>query len=209
MKVLIYFFLIVFVIGCNSNNKSNCTITSSELLQQSPGRVFGTNLKFGHINEFRDKGTDSIVGGYYVFYYSNRHLKSYQFFADFKTYVYEEEYDSLGNLIKIEGSPLVHSVVKRINSDSLEVKAYFFSMRKSYKPIIVKINDNETFALDLKKDSLYSNMRSGFFGFSFKGNSQVKIKFRIEYEATCFNKIHVFKDSITLKSEPQKALQLY
>jgi hypothetical protein len=209
MKVLIYLFLIVFVIGCNTNNKINCTITSSELLQQNHGRIFGTNLKFGSINEFRDKGTDSIAGGYYVFYYNNRHLKSYQFFANFKTYVYEEDYDSLGNLIRIEGSPLVHSVIKRINNDSIEVKAYFFSMKKSYKPIVVKINDSKTFSLDLKEDSLYSNMRSGVFGFNFKGNNQVKIKFGIEYEATCFNRTYILKDSITLKSEPPKALQLY
>jgi hypothetical protein len=160
--------------ACLTKSK-NCTITIDELLKDSSVRVFQIKGSSGEmISEFRDKGKDSLIAGYYSFY-GNGHLRYYKFFSTLNDYVYNEEYNDIGNLIKKEGNPLVHKCIKRVSQDSISIDIYFFSMNKSYEKLHVKTMNNKLLNLQLKKDTLYSNTTCASFGVNFKGYKDIDI----------------------------------
>src|SRR6266542_3521405 len=172
MKRLIKYIILPFpfLVSCVRYN-ANCNITIKEFLKENRNKVFGTKVDDGKVLEFRDKGRDSLVGGYYSFD-SNGYLKSYQFFSNMKEYVYNEEYDKKGSSINVMGYPLVHNVA-RLTSD--------------YR----------NFNLTPVKDTLYSNMLVSSFEFNnLKREQDIIAYFDVEYENECSKKIESFKDTI-------------
>lgn len=189
--------LIFFLTGCIQSDQT-CVFTKDELLKKDGDKVFATKITKSGFSDFRDKGKDSITSGYYCFY-NNAHLKSYQYFADMKTYVYSEEYDAKGNLSKIEGTPLVHNFVKLI-ADSLLIKLYFFSLNKHYKKINVITSDNRNLDLKLSDDTLYSNMKIASFAYNgLKEDKDIISYIDVEYENICTHESRIFRDTIALR----------
>lgn len=120
MKLVIYM-LIGFILTDCSNNYSPCVIRKDDFLKKSKNNVFDTDTVKRNILGFRDKGTDSIEGGYYTFY-DNGNLKSYQFIVDDQTCIYREEYDSLGYFKKMERDPSVRKIAIVQEDESLLIK---------------------------------------------------------------------------------------
>jgi len=205
MKRLIKYIILPFpfLVSCVRYN-ANCNITIKEFLKENRNKVFGTKVDDGKVLEFRDKGRDSLVGGYYSFD-SNGYLKSYQFFSNMKEYVYNEEYDKKGSLINVMGYPLVHNVARLTSDSSVNISMYFFTLKKSYKRINVITSDNRNFNLTPVKDTLYSNMLVSSFEFNnLKREQDIIAYFDVEYENECSKKIESFKDTITLHYTPLK-----
>jgi len=77
--IKIYPFLVIIILGCHEK-VSNCTININNFLKTNKDKVFGTRKKNGSFIEFRDKGLDSIEGGYYSFF-DNGYLRYYSYFV--------------------------------------------------------------------------------------------------------------------------------
>jgi len=188
----------------NLKSNSNCTLTVDELLKKNINRVFVTDtFPNGKIAELRDKGRDSIEGGYYWFY-NNGHLKSYKFFIDEKRYGYNEEYDQNGNLTKTEDIPIIYTWVRRINIDSFCIKMYFFAPNKNYKKVYAVTGDNRNITLTLKNDTLlYSSMKVAFLGYNgLKKEKDFNTYVNVEYEDECTHEAKAFQDTIALHYSP-------
>jgi hypothetical protein len=193
MKNYISCVLIIFSLGCSHLNH---TITYSDLLHNDSGKVFITSEDSG-LYEIRDKGLDSITGGYYSFY-NNGHLQSYEYFVNMQVYNYDEEYDSLGNLIKTMGEPMTRGIVQRIAKDSINVKLYFFSLNKEYQLLHVKTMNNKTFDIILQDDTLYSNMQYAAFGLNFGSYEKIGIYWNVQYKNMNTDTTKTIVDSIIL-----------
>lgn len=202
MRSKLFFFSLVLLAGC-IHSDPNCTITIDEFIKANKQKVFGTNSSNGLVTEYRDKAKDSIRGGYYTFY-SNKHLKSYDFFVNMKTYIYSEEYDTTGALINVKGNPFVHYFANLIN-DSLAIRMYFFSLNKIYRKINVITNDNRSLNLAFSDDTLYSNMKTASFSYiNLKKEKDIISYINIEYQNKCTKQIVSFRDSIILHYTPNK-----
>jgi hypothetical protein len=201
MRKIIAAVFISLLISCSDYN-SKCAFTSYELQKRYSPLVFGTKMLNGQILEFRDKGKDSVTGGYYIFY-PNKNLKSYQFFTDMHTYVYAEQYDSAGNITKIEGNPTVLNTAQLINDDSLLIKLYLFSLNKNYTKINITTNDGRILNPKPFNDSLYSNMKSVYFSYNhLKDQRNLTSYISAQYEDRCTREKKNFKDSIVLYYKP-------
>jgi hypothetical protein len=200
MKTITAIISIGFVYGC-VNQKSACMFTSAELIKDSGARIFGTKKSNERIVEFRDKGKDSIAGGYYTFY-NNGNLKSYQFFVDIKTYIYVEEYNASGALTKVEGDPHVRNAVELIK-DSLLIRLYFFALNKNYKKVNILTSDNRNLNLTLLDDTLYSNMKTASFNYThLKEEKDIASYINVDYEDECTHNSEHIKDSLVLHYKP-------
>lgn len=194
--------LVALILLSCSHENSTCRFTSQHLLEKYGARIFGTKTADKETIEFRDKGQDSVEGGYYTFY-KNGNLKSYQFFVDMTSYIYTEDYDSLGNFIKMDGDPSVRKLAKVIKDDSVSIKLYFFALNKKYRPISVVTSDNRNLFLIPMEDTLYSNTKSISFSYSnLKEEKDLVSYITIEYENLCTKKINSFKDSVVLHYRP-------
>jgi hypothetical protein len=205
MKKLPYVLLLFFLNSCNDN----ISIYRDEVLQKNPSRMFAVDtFSDGIVSEFRDKGSDSIQGGYYCFH-KNGLLKSYQYFFDLQHYGYNEEYDVSGKLIKIENRPLLFKHIIRENVDSACIKMYFFSLNKNYKKVNIITSDNRNIDIKLLDDTLYSNMKLGLFGFNnLKEKKDMTSYISVEYENEYTHKNEKFMDTIYLHYSPPGATVL-
>jgi hypothetical protein len=150
------YILMLFALSYSCSNKSKrCAYTKADFIAMENNRVFGTWSENNNILEYRDKSFDSIVGGYYVFSEKGL-LLNYQFFADTTNYTYSEQYDSLGNLLNVEGSPFVWNLIKK-TSDSIYLTSFIFRLNKGLVELKVTLGDS-SFNVVPKKDSLFSNM---------------------------------------------------
>jgi hypothetical protein len=194
-------FALLLMQGCKPK-KVGCTFSSDELLRNNANKVFIPDKIKGHIMEINDKGVDSIKGGVY-FFYENGRLKGYNFFENMQAYTYNEQYDETGQLIKIIGKPLVDTKIREVNADSAFIRLYFFSLQKTYKKLSVSINDTLKLYLDLKNDTLYSNMKIASFGLNTKGLSQIEIHFSVDYKNECTNQNEIVRDTLSLIKNPK------
>jgi hypothetical protein len=200
MKAAISLLALLFFLSCVDREK-NCLYTKDQLLKENEAKIFSTKEEKGVPVEFRDKGKDSIAAGYYSFY-DNGGLKSYEYFSTMRDYVYGEQYDRKGALIKIEGIPLVHKYVK-LNSDSLVIRMYFFALGKKYKNVNIITADNREVNLSLLEDTLYSNMKSACFTYyNLKEKQDIITYVNGDYEDLCNKETRSFKDTISLSYTP-------
>ena len=200
MRYFIFLIILISFISCK-NSTGICSITSNELLLQNNKRVFGTNVKNNIIDEYRDKGIDSIKGSYYSFY-RNGCLKQYQFFVDMQTYTYSEEYDINKNLTKVQGNPFVFNRVKRISSDSFFYSVYLFAMNKQYEKLHISSSSGKNFFVDIKKDTLFSNVEAASFGIKFVEQGNITVRFETKITDLCTRKSEIIRDSISIFKKP-------
>ena len=195
----IYLIFIGVLISC-SERKSKCVFTQNDLLDLFGNKVFSTSVDDNNIpKEFRDKGIDSVRGGYYTFY-RNGNLKSYDFLLDNKTTIYTEQYDSLGNLMFKNGHPLIRFSGQRKGND-LIMKFHFFALRKEYRNVQIHVVDQSANLDTLDIDSLYSNSKVAntiFHDLPF--NKDLKVKIKATYNDICQNVTITFSDTLILKN---------
>ena len=134
-------------------------------MREYKNNVYITREDGKNIVEVHDKGidNDSSLGGSYSFFKSGN-LQLYLFFRDKDKYSYSEEYDSLGNLIKKKGSPLVEYRVINQTKDSIFLAYFFFSLNKKYEDLSIATNINYEPSLVMFKSKFYSNMKVITFG---------------------------------------------
>jgi hypothetical protein len=193
--------LVLLFFACRHNGDRSCPYTREQFLRENGTKIFATKEAKGMLMEFRDKGKDSVTAGYYSFY-DNGSLQSYEYFSTMEVYVYSEQYDRKGNLIKVVGIPLVREFIK-LDSDSLVIKLYFFTLHKVYKNIHVIADDNREFDLSLSNDSLYSNMKTASFTYHNLRKKQDIVSYvNVEYEDLCSKEAKSFKDTVSLTYTP-------
>lgn len=191
---------IIFIASCGIK-RTDCNFTAAELLTSYPDKLFVPDNFQMNAYEINDKGIDSIVGGVY-FFYPNGHLKKYAFFKTMSAYSYSENYDENGELLKVEGKPLVSSVVKEIGSDSAFFKMYFFTLHKTYQDIEISVSNGSKFVLKLKDDKLYSNMKVTSFGLNTKGMYKFDVHFLIRYKNECNGNSLLLTDTLEFIKNP-------
>ena len=206
MRVIVYCCLIFLLTGCmHVHSNSDCTITMDQILDKNWDRVFIVDsFADEKIVILKDKGGDTVNAGYYTFYESGK-LKSYQFVINQDTSDYSEQYDTLGNIVNIEGKPLTQSIIKRINdnrsfeSDSFTVVMYFFALNKEYQALHIKTSDKDVYDVELRDDTAYyTNTKCASIGVDCKGHDIVMMHWDIESKNTCTGKTEIIKDSIPI-----------
>ena len=160
MKVLLLIFIIaISVISCKSKDSTVCQYKLAELLQSDSPKVVVT-YQNDTLYEVKDKVKDnSFSSGVYTFD-KKRNLRFYAFFVNENQYRFSEEYDSMGNLIKCEGTPLVEYRLWKRNNDTVLFNAFLFSLNKTYENIEIITNSQDTIRPNLLyKSDIYTNMK--------------------------------------------------
>ena len=184
-----------------SNKKKNdCTITVSQLLEKDGNRLEVNDRENGVIRQLvdkTDKTNDSVTVGAYYFY-PNGILQSYKFFASATKYQYNEEYDSLGNITLIEGSPLLLHIFHNIDSSIVRFTFLFSTLHKEYENINIRTNTGVQFGAYLVKDPVFTNMMSVTFDLPVaKTLKKVEIFTTGELLNTCLDKRWALKDTLS------------
>jgi hypothetical protein len=200
MRIILCCCILFVLNGCiRKHCDPNCTLTIDELLNKNRDKAFIVDsFADEKIVILKDRGKDTINAGYYSFYESGK-LKSYQFIIDEDTSDYTEQYDTLGNIIHIEGKPLTQAVIKQVNADSLFLTVYFFALNKEYETLHIKTNNNKEFTLALADDTLrYTNTKCASAGINIKGCSEVTAYWDTKYKNICTDTTETLIDSIPL-----------
>lgn len=181
---------------------ANCVINIAQLLKKDSSRLeINDRTKDGIITQLVDKTKDSVITGSYYFY-PNGSLKSYKFFGLPSTYQYNEEYDSLGNITLIEGSPLVFHFYRQIDSTIVQFTFLYSSLRKEYKYLTIKTNTGIQFPAELQDNMTFTNMKSVTFDLPVtKTFKSTVIYTDCQLFNTCLNKQWVLKDTATFKDK--------
>ena len=192
-----YLLMVLIGVNCaNNNTNTDCTITGDKVFEGNKNKLFIVDSL-----TIRDKGLDSIKGGEYTLY-KNNNLKSYKFFGSLNAYTYNEEYAENGNLIKVEGHPLVLKKIREVNADSAVFGFYFFALNKLYTNIVASTSNCLKFKPLPISDSLYSNMIFVAFSMSTKNLSKFTIYIQTDYHNFCNAKRELFTDTINLIKNP-------
>ncbi len=179
---------------------NNCEITLSQLLTNDSSRLqVNDRAKDGTITQLVDKSKDSVIVGAYYFY-PNGNLQSYKFFASTKTYDYNEEYDSSGNLTLVEGSPLVLKSFRQKNDSVVRFTFFFSTLHKEYSNVNIKTNNGFEFAAELIKNPVFTNIKSITFDLPVAQTfSNTEIYTSCHLTNTCLNKQWSLRDTATFK----------
>jgi hypothetical protein len=200
MKSGSYIFLLFVLVSCK-NNRSSCNANMDNFLMNDKVFMPGPNSF-----QLIDKGKDSIIGGAY-FFYNNKELQSYKFFGSKKAYTYSEEFDVKGALIKRIGKPIVYKNIRELNKDSILITYYLFAYNKIYFKPGVSINDSSKIDMELKEDTLYSNMLSASIGVNTAGLSLIKLYLDVECVSRCDMQAELLRDTMVLKKNPELEVQ--
>lgn len=195
MRYTVYILLLISFISCN-RHKTDCALYVDDLKDNS--KVFVVDSSNYQI---LDRGLDSIKGGAY-FFYKNKRLKSYKFFASKQGYTYSEEYDENGNLVRKNGKPIVYQNIKEINKDSMFITYYFYAYNKIYSVPKISVNGSNKINLKLIEDTLYSNMLSGSIGFNAGGSQFVNIYLEVKCTDKCSAQTELLTDTTMLSMYP-------
>jgi hypothetical protein len=195
-RKLFIFMIFTVSFSCTTSTK-RCTYSKGDFVAMEHDRVFGTWIEKSNILEYRDKSFDSIVGGYYVFSEKGL-LFSYHFFIDSANYTYSEQYDSLGNLLNIQGSPFVWNLVKK-TSDSICLTSFIFRLNKGLIELKVKLGDS-SFSVLPKKDTLFSNMARVDIGLSRRRFEYDSVFYDTFIFSNCSNSSIRVRDTVLLSN---------
>jgi hypothetical protein len=186
--------------SCKEKTNENCHYTLEQLINDS------TSVKFTYQNdtltEIRDIGKDSSTYGLYLFD-KDKNLRFYAFFVDSKEqYRYSEQYDSIGNLVKKEGSPLVEYRLFKGQKDTVIFDASLFSLNKKYEKIEIISNNLDTInPIYLYKSNFYSNVNSFEFKLPVVNNiSSLILTANLEFTNTCNQQKESFRDTVSFKN---------
>ena len=194
-----FLFLFFSISSCESK-VPNCGMLVEDLLKSNIKNIFPINVENGSM-AFRDKGRDSIGGGYYTFY-KNGQLQEYVFFKSADTVIYKEQYDSLGYLMHLDGTPLIYKSAELIH-DSLLLSYYLLSLKNEYNSIKISINKSKPISLDIESDTLFSNVQVA--KYIVKGISKeqdIMCHLNIEYKNECTHEIKILTDNINFHYKP-------
>jgi hypothetical protein len=197
------FLLVVAFCACKSKGVP-CFIDASDVMKGSSKKMITVKDTGYRITALYDPGWDSLKGGAYLFY-PNQLLKTYTFYQN-KVAVYSENYDDKGYLVSTQGSPMVDRVINEYGDDSAYVQVYFFTPRKSFQSLNIKINNQAPVDYALEKDSTYSNIQSVTFGFNTTKLNSISMYSRIKYMDDCRKVEHVLSDSIFLVKDAKNGL---
>lgn len=190
-------------ISCTEDTRP-CGLTITDLLEKEGNKVFETTISTDSIREFRDKGKDTIKGGYYTFY-PNGSIKEYFFLINNDKAIYNEQYDKEGMLMYVNGNPLLSKTADLVG-DSLIVKFYLYAHKKEYRVNLI-LKQDSIITLSVKKDTLYSNVESAEYIFrDMRIEKDISNYVLFEFKDLCTGQIHKFKDSINLHYKPLMAL---
>ncbi len=195
--------MILFTAACKTKGPP-CFIDASDIVKGSPGKLITIKDSGYKISALYDEGWDSLKGGAYLFY-PNELLKSYTFYQN-RIPVYTEEYDDHGYLLSTKGSPMVDRIINELGEDSAYVQVYFFSPKKSYQKLHIRINQNEPVDYVLENDSLFSNMKSITFGINTSEMNKLNMNSQIKYTDECTKIEHVLSDSLFLIKDSRNGL---
>jgi hypothetical protein len=205
MKKLIAILITAFVISCNpSKEKEKCIffIRATDLLKENSNKMYVTHKENGEILEIRDKGIDSTkIGGSYSFDKSGR-LTLYLFNSSDTSYSYSEEYDSLGNLIKSVGDPLVDFRWGKKGTDSLSFIFFFFALNKKYQNLQIFSNQKDTInPVLMYRSNFYTNMKCTRFRLPIlSGQRHLIIYINGLFSDTCTHIQKSFSDTLNFRN---------
>jgi hypothetical protein len=188
-------FISLIFASCKSDN-SGCVYSLEQLIKTSKSRVISTSDFSDEGEVYRDKGRNTVEGGYYIFY-PNNSLHFYRYLIDSTTSIYDVEYDMEGKIKSEEGKPLIFQSGKLLG-DTLVIKYFFFALKKNYKKIVILGKAKET-PLILSKDTLFSNVETADYVYHVLHNEgNVGAYLYVEYENECNNEVKSFKDTTIL-----------
>lgn len=197
-------FIIAYFVSCTGKQKkimeSNCLITYNQLFKSDSIRLqISKKNGDGIITQLVDKSNDSSTGGVYYFYPDGT-LQSYKFFTSKTRYQYNEEYDSLGNVILIEGSPLVLHTFRKIDSSIVRFTFLFSTLNKEYRNLNIRTNLGVQFNAELFKNSIFTNVQSVTFDLPVARTfSKTEIYTNCLLVNSCLDKQWALKDTLSLK----------
>ena len=200
MKNICY--LVLLLLFSCKRGALNCRIYAADILRDSPKKVYIAYRDKGTILGISDYGRDKTKRGAYYFSPDGK-LQYYRFFETDSAYDYEEKYDSMGQLVKIIGRPLVDVRVREVNIDSAIVGYYLFSLHKRYRNVKVLISTGQVFNPDPKDDTSYSNMKSFSISLNTRDLSRFGIAFSCDYENTCTLQKYSIRDTLRLIKNPR------
>lgn len=198
-RVSIYFVAIAFVISCKNSDSNLCHYKLKQLVSDTLETVI--TIQNDSLTEVRDKVKNSTFSsGVYTFDKSNN-LRFYGFFITENQYRYSEEYDSKGNIVRKQGTPLVEYRLWKKNGDTVLFNVFLFSLNKKYEDIEIVSNNADTIRpLYLYKSNFYTNVKC----FPFKLPVSKKINDLILYTRgviinTCTQTKEYFSDTTSFK----------
>lgn len=209
MKEYKFYFAIILVCmisSCSDKPKeianANCVINITQLLKKDSSRLeINDQTKGGIITQLVDKTKDSVITGSYYFYLDGS-LKSYKFFGLPSTYQYNEEYDSLGNIILIEGSPIVFHFYRQIDNSIVQFTFLFSTLHKEYKYVNIRTNAGVQFPAELLDNTTFTNMKSVTFDLPVAKTFKNTIIYTdCQLFNTCLNKQWALKDTAIFKDK--------
>jgi hypothetical protein len=191
-----YIIIFVFLWSCNYFKDNACQYTIEKLKTEYQYRIFSVGETNGFINEYRDKGVDSLEAGYYEFY-KNGNLKEYLFFKNLKSYRYSEKYYENGELKNVTGQPYQTKYIELDSNAYLSIRFHFFALNKEYKDFKIKDINGKEYGMVLREDTLFTNSKIAEFGTSCKGLKERKLNFTfsIEYKNKCNGKVDIIRDT--------------
>src|SRR4051812_9704871 len=161
--------LITISLGFSSTERAKtkaCGYKVAELIESDSS--MGITVLEDNVLELNDKvpHAPSFYGGTYRFD-GNSNLRFYGFFVDSLRYRYSELYDSDGNLIETEGSPLLEYRICGKDKDSVLINVSLFALQKKYADLQIITNFGDTIVPPyLYKNPFFSNVK--FFPFKLK-----------------------------------------
>lgn len=161
MKYCLFVLLCALISCSQSDNAKNntCIITLESLLSKDSERfVINDRYKNGSTSMLVDKGLDSCFGAYY--FYPSGVIKSYKFLSLPATYFYSEEYDLNGNVISMQGSPLVLHSYRKVDSLDVNFTFFFSSLHWQFKKISITTNIGINMEPVLLDNAVFTNVKS-------------------------------------------------
>ncbi len=199
IKCIVIIIGIICFTSCRHQEKQICQYKLAELLKTDSSRVYISYVENHKLIEVRDKVTDSTSGPLYTFDKSGN-LRFYAFMRDKSNYKYSEEYDSLGGLIKKEGTPLVEYRLWKKNNDTVVFSVFFFSLQKRFENLEVITNKGDTLEPKLINSKLYTNTKC--FSFTLpvaKGINELILYTKGNVINTCTQNLESFVDTTSFK----------
>ena len=192
--------ILFYVTSCKNISNNTCQYKLNELLEKDSSKVYVSDEENGKILEVRDKGRDSLSGPVYSFD-NLGNLKMYAFLNSENKYGYMEEYDSVGNLIKHEGIPIVQKRLWKKNADTIIFTFFFFSLNKKYENLEIFTNKGDTIHSEMFVNNLYTNMKSTAFALPVtKTINELIIYTKGDVINTCSKKKEAFIDTASFRN---------
>lgn len=182
----------MFFFSCKYTNDNNeCKTFYYKNLKEMSNKLVSNisdNTKYLY-----DIGSEERQGVYS--FHSNNTLRDYTFFQKKNNYSYTEIYKSNGELDSTLGHPIFWMPYSEIGEDSIEMGINIFDFNKEIIDFKVSINGLDYKNINLKSDTVFSNMKRADIFFSVSKQESIKVFYQCKLKF-CNQDLKVFKDSI-------------